>query len=237
MSKPIQKPRIIPIWNNLPAELCALNQWVMWRWEQRKDKEGNLKWTKPPYQPNGYEAKTHDKDNPPKLPLAKDTWSPFDRVKLALANGGNFSGIGPVFSETDPYFGLDCDHCLDAQLQIIDPLVAWIVELLNTYTEVSPSRNGLKLWVLAKKPGKRCSVKANFGEIALYDKWRFFAMTGEVWPPGSPAKPIADRQTQIETIYQRLFSGRASDRWFRVRLGGGRLASGPSQEATLRRLW
>jgi hypothetical protein len=200
MGQSAQKPQIIPVWNNLPAELCALDQWVLWRWEQRKDKNGQLKWTKPPYQPSGKKA---ENDEPA-------TWTTFNQVRAALANGGKFSGIGPVFSETDPFAGLDCDHCLDAQLQIIDPQVAWIVQLLDTYTEVSPSRDGLKMWARGKKPGARCSVKASFGEIALYDKERFFTITGEVWPPGSDPKPIAHRQAELETIYQTLFPKKAT---------------------------
>jgi hypothetical protein len=195
------KPRSLsPQFNNIPDELKALDQWVLWRWEQRKDKKGVLKWTKPPYRPDGKKAESDD----------PTTWSTFNQVRAALTNGGNFSGIGSVISETDSFVGLDCDHCLDAQLQIIDPLVAWIVELLDTYTEVSPSRDGLKLWVLAKKPGKRCSVQASFGEIALYDKERFFTITGEVWPPGSDPKPIAHRQAELETIYQTLFPKKAT---------------------------
>jgi hypothetical protein len=38
----------------LPAALLPLtmsNRWVIWKWEKRAEKVGNLKWTKPPYQP------------------------------------------------------------------------------------------------------------------------------------------------------------------------------------------
>jgi hypothetical protein len=188
---PLQKPRIIPIWNNLPAELQALDQWVLWRWEQRKDTAGNLKWTKPPYRPDGKKAESDD----------PTTWTTFNQVRVALTNGGDFSGIGYVFSETDTFFGLDCDHCLDDQLRIIDPQAEQFVRLLNTFTEISPSRDGLKLWGRGKKPGNRCRI----GNFELYDKERYFTTTGEVWPPGSPPKPIADRQAELETIYQALF--------------------------------
>ena len=35
--------------DSVPAELRALNQWVVWRYEEVRDKQGSAKRTKVPY--------------------------------------------------------------------------------------------------------------------------------------------------------------------------------------------
>ena len=60
-----------------------------------------------------------------------------------------FSGIGFVFSSSDPYCGIDLDNCIDD-----GKVKAWaetIVEKLKavSYGEVSPSGNGIKFWTRA----------------------------------------------------------------------------------------
>ena len=48
--------------DNIPDELRARPQWVLWRWEQRADRTtGESKWTKPPYQPDGISAESDNR--------------------------------------------------------------------------------------------------------------------------------------------------------------------------------
>ncbi len=72
----------------IPAELREWHQWVCWRWEKRKDKNGNDTWTKPPMQPNGEYANS---TNP-------ETWTSFDNALAALQAGRGLAGIGFVFA-------------------------------------------------------------------------------------------------------------------------------------------
>ena len=80
----------------VPQELKALRQWVLWREKQRDGKP-----TKIPYQVSGVKAKT---DTP-------ETWTDY---QSAIEHRDRFSGVGFVFSEDDPYCGIDLDNCLDA---------------------------------------------------------------------------------------------------------------------------
>src|SRR5215472_13917307 len=187
-----------PQWDNFPAELCTRPQWVLWRWEKRKGK-----WTKPPVQPNGEPAKSHDK-NPPELPLAQDTWSPFDYAQTAFAtaadNGLKIAGVGFVLTAEDPLCGFDFDHCV-ANGAITDPRVAEYVTRLDSYTEITPSGTGLRVFVKAKLPAKGRKK----GNLECYDSQRYLTITGDVWPPGSPPKPIADRQAEVEAVHAEIF--------------------------------
>ena len=115
--------------NAIPEELRSRPQWVLWRWLERPDKTtGELKWTKPPYQPNGISAES---DNP-------NTWVSFEEAKAAYETGC-FSGIGYVVTadaETtsrhpalvdDGISGVDLDHVVDPETGRIEPCnPSWI---------------------------------------------------------------------------------------------------------------
>lgn len=73
---------------NIPQELKALTQWVLWRQEIRDGKP-----TKVPYQANGRRA---DATRP-------ETWTAFSAaVNAYLKKPDQFSGVGFVFSKDDP---------------------------------------------------------------------------------------------------------------------------------------
>jgi putative DNA primase/helicase len=125
----------------VPAELRAVPQWVNWRWEQRPDRTtGELKWTKPPYQPNGQHAES---DNP-------ETWMRFEQAVSAYEKG-NFSGIGFVLTNDDGFAGVDLDHCCNPETRAIESWAMRIVQALNSYTEISPSGTGLRIWPLPNR--------------------------------------------------------------------------------------
>jgi primase-polymerase (primpol)-like protein len=104
--------------HQIPEQLKAMPPWVLWKWEQRPDKTtGELKWTKPPFQPNGKHAES---DN-------RETWSAFEQAVAAYERGG-FSGIGIVVTEGDDLAGVDLDHCRDPETGAIEPWALRIVQ-------------------------------------------------------------------------------------------------------------
>jgi hypothetical protein len=159
---------------------------VDWCYETRADKQ-----TKVLYDSlrRRCRAKTND-------PL---TWGTFAEA-LAAFNAGGFDGIGFVFSEADPFFGVDLDHCL-RDGKVLDWAVP-IVARLPTYAEISPSRTGIKFVGRGKIPAE---LKAKFkvetgtnrrgmgpdgtGALEIYDSRRFFAITGD---PFNGQTAIAD---------------------------------------------
>jgi primase-polymerase (primpol)-like protein len=84
---------------SFPAELGARNQWVNWKLTQRKR---DAKPTKIPY-----DAKTggNAKSTDPK------TWASLQEALERVSQGG-YDGVGYVFSEDDPYTGIELDHAL-----------------------------------------------------------------------------------------------------------------------------
>lgn len=165
-----------------PRDLCLLPQWVAWRIERREGKP-----TKVPLN-----ARTGRMA----LTTAPSTWATIEEViPFARANG---YGAGFVFSATDPFVGVDLDSCIAGEE--IEPWAWEIARALATYTEVSPSGTGLHCIARATLPpgGKRK------GKIEMYDRARFFTITGDLafdeWPLG-----VGERQAAIDELHARLF--------------------------------
>lgn len=181
--------------DSIPQELRDRPRWVLWGYRRRKGK-----WTKVPYQPGGEEAKADD----------PSTWTRFDHV---LQHGrlvrGQYDGIGYEFSADDPYTGIDLDDAIDPETNQLKPWAQAIVGQLNSYTETSPSGTGVKIWVKAKKPSNyRSRTKWEDGEVEMYDRGRYFAVTGQHWP-GTPGT-IEDRRAEVEALYHQLFPQKAN---------------------------
>ena len=148
------------MYNNIPDELKQLNNWCVWKFQERNGKK-----TKIPFNAEtGEFAKSND----------KSTWSNY---KTAV-NAEGVDGIGFFFEP--PYLGIDIDDIDDDLHRYqhgdkLDNIVNEFNEAFKSYTEVSPSGNGLHIIVKGKIPGNR----RRKGNIEMYDSGRFFTMTGK----------------------------------------------------------
>ena len=143
--------------DNIPEELQALKQWVCW------DS------TKLPI--NVRTGKKAEVDNP-------GTWCTFEEAQEAVLSG-KYRGMGFVLTEDDPYVIIDLDHVIDPDTGEILPWAQDIIELMDSYTEVSQSGTGIHIIIRGKKPGDRC--KSRNGQIEIYDHSRYFALTASLW--------------------------------------------------------
>ena len=175
---------------NIPQPLRDRPQWVAWRWAWRKGK-----WTKIPVNPRtGSNAKTDD----PK------TWAAFDDARNRASRDG--LGIGYVFHESDPFAGVDFDDCFDIETGAVDPIALDRIRALDSYSDISASDTGVKVIVLATKPGKRCRKTGT--NIEIYDSVRLFTMTGRRLD-GTPAT-IEPRTAAVDALYADLFPAPAA---------------------------
>lgn len=169
----------VDLYSNIPAELRLLPNWVLWKYLPKK---GSDKPVKMPFQPNGILAKVN---NP-------STWVTFDEAFNAFQMGG-YEGLGFVFTNTE-YAGIDLDDAHGDALIIEHQLK--IFNEFDSYSEVSPSGNGLHIIVKGSVPrGKRRS------NVEIYSTSRFFTMTGNVY---SNRNTIADRQELLSILWENL---------------------------------
>jgi hypothetical protein len=124
----------------LPPALTPLlerHQWAVWRWTQLE----NSNWQKPPFMATQPQRHASTKD--------PATWSDY-ATALATVRAGNAHGISYVLTEDDPFAAIDLDHCRDITTCSID---VWAQNFLDTgrssYSEVTPSGTGCRIWGLA----------------------------------------------------------------------------------------
>ena len=179
---------VMDLTQRVPKELKKFHQWVAWRSVLKP----NGKISKVPINPkNGLNAS-------PTNPGHWGTYSQALSYYFAHRQDG-ISGIGFVFTPHDPFCGVDLDDCWDPELkQVKSPFLKKVLDDLNSYTEVSPSGKGLKVFLKGKLPG--CGRK--FGNIEMYDSGRYFTVTGQRLPGYSSI--IEDRKAQIVELYNRL---------------------------------
>src|SRR5215831_15537542 len=153
----------------LPDALTPLIErpnWVIWRWVTLK----TGKRTKVPYQAR-YPNRQAKSDDP-------STWATFDEAAAAAKSA---DGIGFVCTDTD-ITAFDLDDCRNAQTKVIHPWVSDLIARANSYAEITPSNEGLRIIGYGKGnqvhrefPG----VISDMGECALYRKaTRYITITG-----------------------------------------------------------
>lgn len=118
---------------NIPQELRELKQWVVWKKNKR------------PYNPNTLvPAKTND----------PSTWGTFEEARKAVL-AGKAEGVGFVFTDDDPYFGIDLDNAIDDDGKV-KPWAQAIIDKMDSYTEISQSGRGIHIIGRGRKPNGRC---------------------------------------------------------------------------------
>jgi len=199
----------------VPDDLGEHDQWVLWRYEER-----NGGTTKVPYQVGRRRASTTD----------PSTWASVEAVANEWISAPNwYVGPGFVFSPNDPFCGIDLDDSLDAEGKP-KPWAQGIVERFSdTYMEISPSGEGLKIWARGTVPANLAGVRVGDGQIEIYDHARYFTVTGRVFR-GAPLQ-IEDHATDIRALYDCLTQTKGR-RWTLQPLHGGRIPYG-QQHSTL----
>ena len=169
----------------LPKELEKLKdlkQWVCYKnvWDEKKQKNKKV----PKDANTGMGAKAN---NP-------ETWNIYT-VAIEGEKRFNLDGIG--FEFASGYLGIDLDNVIDDQGNLL-PVVSEIVELMDSYTEYSPSGKGLH--ILCKTSLGKIGRRNDEIGLEMYNHGRFFTVTGK--PYGEP-KPIQERTEQAREIYER----------------------------------
>ena len=174
--------------DQIPEQLRDLPQWVTWRYKWLDDRR---KWDKPPRQARtGRAASSTD----PK------TWSAFADAVYAYEHRPNLDGIGFVVTEASAIVGVDLDHCRTPETGEIASWAWSIVQALNSYTEVSPSGTGLRIWLKARRaPNGRRK-----GNVEVYSWGHYLTATG--WHVEGTPVTIEARQAALDAFEAEAFA-------------------------------
>lgn len=172
-----------------PRELRELAQWVGYKLTLRPRHNKPDELNKTPYSTQTGIKASHS--NPA-------TWSTFEQAMAAFVTRTHrLDGVGFVFTEDDPYLGIDLDKCRDKATGEIAAWAQAIIALLDSYTEVSPSGTGVH--IIVRAPGLVHGIKRKYGSevgvVELYSTERFFTVTGQHLD-GTPTT-IEERSEQV----------------------------------------
>lgn len=168
--------------DGIPAVLKGYNNWIVWL--NLPDPKSRKGFKKMPINPVtlGEASSVNPAD-----------WASYEVAQRAFLDYG-FAGLGFVLTDDVPLVGIDLDYCIGEDDKF-KPYAKQVLRALNTYTEMSASGNGVKALVFGRKKGSKCDKNG----VEMYEKGRFFALTGEV--VGGVSDQIEERQAELDSIY------------------------------------
>jgi primase-polymerase (primpol)-like protein len=222
----------------IPAVLKAVARWLVWRYVEEVDPAtGEVDWDKPPVnaKTGGLASSTNAK-----------TWSSFETACAAYQRGG-LDGLGFVLHAQPGEDGgpvivaIDLDKCRDPVTGAIDDWALQIIRNVNSYTEVSPSGRGIRIFLFGRLPPSGRKK----GPFECYETGRYVTVTGQ-HVEGTPLS-VEHRQAELERVHRHVF-GDAGAPTRQAPGGGGvpanledaevvRRAGAAKNGAKFRRLW
>ena len=176
---------LIKNYENIPDEMKKEKRWCLYKIIQRDGKN-----TKLPLMPNKEPAKSND----------KATWNSYEDCIMALKHN---VGEGLGFFLGDGYIGIDIDKVSDDIMEYntnhhVSSMTADFLREVSTYAEISPSKTGLHFIGKGEVPGERKRYK----NLEIYDKDRFFTVTGNVIKDRDRSK-IESIDSELKPLYEK----------------------------------
>lgn len=167
------------------------------------------------------------------------TWATFTDA-AEVVRSGRSEGVGFVFGPERNFVGVDLDGCRDKVTGKIEEWARGIITDLDSYSEISPSGTGVKVYCLGRSPfdtGRNQKLDQfpavdpiKKPGIEVYDHARFFAMTGNRLGGSLPKEP-QERTAQVESVCGRFFRSDAPA----ANVGGSTWYAWRSEEAVIER--
>jgi primase-polymerase (primpol)-like protein len=172
-------------------------QFGVWCFEEFIDEEtGEVWWDKIPI--DARTGRRASSTNPA-------TWTTFDGAVRVYQRGG-YDGLAFFLRSGGGIVGIDLDKCRDRTSGAIEPRAQAIVDRMQTYTEVSPSGRGLRLFVYGELPPR----DRREGRFECYSSARFLTLTGHRLE-GVPSI-IEHRQSELTALHTEMFAPRVAKR-------------------------
>jgi len=167
--------------DNIPKVMKELPCWTVWS-------DGKV-----PYNAKFTDQRASSTDS--------NSWSSLSQALTRLDNATPFRKLyGLQYALLENWVGIDLDDCINED-RSLKPWALDIMTRINSYTEVSPSGKGLKIFLKATRPifTHRKKMEGG-GEFECYTKGKLFTVT-TLHMPGTPIE-VADREEEWSSVYQ-----------------------------------
>ena len=197
----------------LPKQLEALRDRKIWLcypmiWNDAKH-NGVGGYDKPPI--NAYTLKNGSSDNPEHLATYDEAVAQIGKTAYihskTYTGSTEVVGVGIALSGTG-VAGLDLDNVVDKERRVMTREANEIMKLLDSYTEISPSGDGLHIFILGELPPNVTKIakpkpdifKTNKAEYQLFDSG-YMTVSGDMVGEAD----IAERTEQLAEVYEKYF--------------------------------
>jgi putative DNA primase/helicase len=178
---------------SIPRSLKDIRAWVCWRYEPSPSDPA--KFTKVPYSVRGGKAES---DNP-------RTWATFkEALEYHLENDWT-DGVGVVMTTEDDFVGVDLDHCYNPETGEVAGWARAIVETIDSYTEITPSGEGLRIFARGSLP----ATGRKRGNFEIYENGRYLTVTGRHLE-GTPLT-VELRELEIRRVHRDIWPDTARE--------------------------
>ena len=166
-------------YKNIPEDLKKLKRWCLWDYEVELDKNNEP---------------VMDKNGNPKI---KKPPLDIHRIKIDCTTHAGFTfkevsdaeKLGFIMRKEDGLVGIDLDKCIREDGSIPDE-IREIINRFNSYTEISPSGKGIRIFVYGTLLRDSKSKNGNF---EIYSHNRYLTVTGNILS-GSNTKIIHNQE-------------------------------------------
>lgn len=163
----------VSAFERVPQELKECDQWVNWRFD------------------NDRKVPVNPKTSGNAGVGWPNTWAPYEKALENFRPGE--IGLGFVLTEEDPYVCADLDKCLDEREEVSLAARA-VLDTLKGYVELSPSGQGLHVWVKSEEKVGNWKTKG----IEIYSSSRWMTVTGRANPKVSGDVP--ERTGELQKV-------------------------------------
>lgn len=179
--------------DGIPWEMRTCPQrWGGWRLEHRNGKPTKVPWS--------IVGRPHEAAS-----TKPEDWCDFPEAAAFYVRRTKPIMTGLGFRLGEGWAGVDLDGCRDPESGTIHPWAQDVINRLDSYTEVSPSQTGVKVFLVAELPSqeRHRTKDVPIKEIEIYDRGRYFTVTGHHLLH-TPTE-FAERTPELAALYQELF--------------------------------
>lgn len=181
--------------SQIPQSLKDQPRWAPWKavWSEKRQKYDKI-----PYRADApaYGISTA---NP-------DRWTTYASAMACLdANPAAFNGLGFVLTGIKNTIGIDIDNCIDAS-GVVAPWALEIVGTANSYTEISPSGRGLRIFLTGAQENDWMNHEQGI-EVYGGNDARFLTVSG-AHVAGTPADILPADKSMLSDLESRYAKAR-----------------------------
>jgi putative DNA primase/helicase len=191
------------IFENLPQDMTDEQRWILWEPRRSKNRSGDWITKKVPVHPY--------RRNPRTDQLVEcnytdpEEYYDFESIRYDWERLSVDRRLGIGFRLGDGWMGCDLDTCISNKQ--FTPWAKDALRRLRSYSEVSPSGTGVKVFMRGSFPTVHTkfvldpTIKSHAPQIEIYTDVRYFAVTGSCLVPNVP---IRERTEELKQLHDEL---------------------------------